>query len=125
MNPDLSSNPVLSADFAERVLARADLVISKRRRVRRVAGGIAALAFASVAAVSWIAMSGAVQAPISHPQSNSIARNSTMEEVQAEETDALADLFPDAAPVARFATEYSDATDEADIALFSDQDPTS
>jgi hypothetical protein len=125
MSPDLSSNPVLSEGFAERVLARADLVISQRRRVRRVMGGIAAAAFVSVAVVSWIATPGLMQSPAAHPKSGVVALGGSAEEAQADGTDALSDLFPDAAPVARFATEYSDATDDEDTALFSDQDPTS
>jgi hypothetical protein len=45
-------------------------------------------------------------------------------EAQAGEPDALSDFFPDAGSVARFAAEYSDATDAADASLLSDQDPT-
>jgi hypothetical protein len=119
------TDPVLGADFAERVLARADVVIARQRLVRRVAGGGAALAFVSVAVVSWLMMSGMVQSPAPRSGSQTLASLDATTNTQADESDALSDLFPDAGSVARFATEYSDATDGPDTALLPDEDPTS
>jgi hypothetical protein len=121
MSFDTTNNPVLSADFAERVLARADVVVSRRRRVHRVTGGFAALAFVSVAAISWLAMSGMMQSTPPRQDSQFVA----LADTQADEPDVLTDFFPDAASIASFETQYSDATDGPDTALFSDQDPTS
>ena len=125
MNAGTGTDPVFSADFAERVLARADGLIARNRRVRRVTGGGAALCVVSAAVVSWVVMSRASQSPPQRPASQSVAVSDTTVEAQADETDALSDLFPDAASVARFATEYSTTTGESDTALLSDEDASS
>ncbi len=121
MSAGTGIDPVLSADFAERVLARADNLIVRNRRVRRVA----ALSLVSAAVISWAVMSGVSQLSAPHPAAQSIASSGASAEAQADETDALSDFFPDAGPVVRFATEYSDATDESDTALLSDEDASS
>jgi hypothetical protein len=116
--------PVLSADFAERVLARADVVIAGRRRVRHIVGGIAALGFVSFAVVSWAMMSGMTQSPAMRGGSQTIALAGAQDQAQTDEPDALSDLFPDAASVASFASEY-DTSDDADTSILPDEDPTS
>jgi hypothetical protein len=121
MSADTTNYPVLSADFAERVMARADIVVAQRRRVRRVAGGFAVFAFVSVAAFSWVGMSRMLQSTAPRQDSQFVALTDT----QADEPDVLTDFFPDAASIARFETQYSDATDGPDTTLFSNQDPTS
>jgi hypothetical protein len=116
--------PVLSADFAERVLARADVVIAGRRRVRHIVGGIAALGFVSIAVVSWSMMSGMTPSPAMRGGSQNIALAGAQDQAQTDEPDALSDLFPDAASVASFASEY-DTSDDADTSILPDEDPTS
>lgn len=123
MSGNAETGPTLSSDFAERVLARADVFIARRTRIRRVIGGVTGLSFAVVAAISWAAISGAWQ--ISAPAAKFAAAKTTPVEVSSGESDALSDFFPDAASVAQFATEYSDATEGTDTALLSDGDPTS
>ena len=125
MSADVGNDPVLSLDFAERVLARADVLVARQRRIRRIGGGIVAAGFVSVAVISWTAVSGMMQSPARHSGSAVIVASDSTELAQADDNDALSDLFPDAAPVARFATEYSAAADDTDTALFSDQDPIS
>lgn len=118
------NDPFLSADFAERVLARADVLVARRTRIRRVMAGTAVLSFAIIAAISWAVMSGAWQ-PAQQPVRQFAALSIAPAEIQFDEPDALADFFPDAAPVARFATEYSDATEGTDTALLADEDASS
>lgn len=118
------NDPILSADFAERVLARADVLVARRTRIRRVIAGGAVLSFATIAAISWAAMSGAWQ-PAQKSAPQSVALSSMPARVQSSEPDPLSDLFPDAAPVARFAAEYSDAPEGTDTTLLSDEDESS
>jgi hypothetical protein len=125
MNANETNNPVLRADFAERVLERADVLIARRRLIGRAIAGVAVPAFASVAILSWMAMYDVSRQPPGRAASNQIALADSLADTQPDETDALGDLFPDAAPVAQFATEYSEAADGPDSALLSDQDPSS
>jgi hypothetical protein len=125
MSTDVTNDPVLGADFAERVLARADIVVSRRRRVHRVTGGFAALAFVSVAAISWFAMPGGMQSPAPRADSQSVALAGLQEDAQADEPDVMTDFFPDAVSIASFETQYSAAADGPDTTLLSDEDPTS
>jgi hypothetical protein len=125
MNVRAEIDPVLSADFAERVLARADVVIKRRRLVRRLTGGAAGFVFVSVAVLSWGMMSGMMRSPASRPASQSVASSDANPTAQTDEQDALSDFFPDAGSVARFASEYSDATYGSDTSLVSEEDPTS
>ncbi|HTT82006.1 MAG TPA: hypothetical protein VMF67_00845 [Rhizomicrobium sp.] len=122
---NVMNEPVLSEDFADRVLKRADIVIAQRRRFYRAATEAAALFLVSMGVVSWIAISGASKAPEMRPGTQSVALLGNFTEAQTEETDALSDFFPDAGSVSRFAAEYSDATDESDTDLLSDEDPSS
>jgi hypothetical protein len=125
MNANETNNPVLRADFAERVLERADILIARRRLVGRTIAGVAVPLLASVAILSWMAMYDVPRPQPVRAASNQIALAGVQADTQSDETDALDDLFPDAAPVAQFATEYSDATEGPDSALLSDQDPSS
>jgi hypothetical protein len=119
-----ANEPVLSADFAERVLARADVVIVKRRRFRRALGAVVAVTFVSAAAASWVVTSGFRQ-PAVPRQARSVVIPNAATEAQADETDALSDLFPDAESVASFATEYSSAAENSETAIISDDDAAS
>jgi hypothetical protein len=125
MSFDATHDPVLSADFAERVLARADVVVSRRRRAYRVVGGTAALAFVSVAIVSWLSVSGMMQPPAPRVVSQSAALAGLQEEAQSGTPDVMDDLFPDAASLASFDSQYSDAAEGPDTNLLSEQDPAS
>jgi hypothetical protein len=120
-----TNEPVLSADFAERVLARADVTIARRRVARRVMFGFVAFSLVSAGVISWAAMSGSRQLIVPQPAAQAVASLDATTEAQTDEPDALSALFPDAAPVARFAVEYSDATYGSDTSLLAEQDPTS
>jgi hypothetical protein len=120
-----ANEPALSADFAERVLARADVVIVKRRRFRRALGAVAAVTFVSAAAASWVVTSGFRQPAIPRQASRSVVIPNAATEAQADETDALSDLFPDAESVASFATDYSSAAENSETAIISDDDAAS
>jgi hypothetical protein len=120
-----ANEPVLSADFAERVLARADGVMVRRRRIRRVLGVVVAVTVVSAAAASWVVTSGFRQPAISRQASRSVVIPNAATEAQADETDALSDLFPDAESVASFATEYSSAAENSETAIISDDDAAS
>jgi hypothetical protein len=120
-----TNNLVLRVDFAERVLERADLLIARRTLIGRAIAGVAVPAFASVAILSWMAMHDVPQPPHRRAASDQVALADAPADIQSDETDALDDLFPDAAPVARFAAQYSDAAEVPDSALLSDQDPSS
>jgi hypothetical protein len=119
------TDPVLSADFAERVLVRALGIAAQRRRARIVLAGVAGLFLVSVAVASWVVMSGAWQSPAPQPAVQSAALPAATVEAQADETDALSAFFPDAESVAGFATDYSAATRETGTALLSDEDTSS
>jgi hypothetical protein len=111
--------PHLSADFAARVLRRADNVIARKRQARRAMAAAALLAVVSVAAFSGLRTSPASRA------TPSITAPENLADVDAawmsassdnENADALDYLFPDAAPLASFADQYATASydDNAD-----------
>ena len=111
--------PHLSADFAARVLRRADNVIARRRHARRTMAAAALLAVASVAAFSGLRTSPASRAApsISAPENLADVDAAWMSaSSDNENADALDYLFPDATPVASFADQYAaaDYDDNAD-----------
>jgi hypothetical protein len=117
MNTGRANDPVLSEDFAERVLMRADRLVVQRRRISRVAGSLVAFSFVLITFASWTVLNRRPQPAQQQPAP--VASYATAE-TQSDEQDALNDLFPDAAPVARFATDYADVTDGPDISLLSE-----
>ena len=99
--------PDFGPDFAERVLTKADGIVARRRHV---AAG--AFSFALVAVVAWVAVTrSAVPSKTTVP--DPVARGfAVTASAQDDQTDALAYLFPDATPVARFAaTDPDEAAD--------------
>jgi len=99
--------PRLSADFAARVLQRVDVVRARRRQIWRVAAVCIVISFSAAAigtyeVAPWPAQGGA--AARTEPQLVAVDESAN----QSGETGVLDFLFPDAAPVARFATQYSE-----------------
>ncbi|MGH6879082.1 MAG: hypothetical protein ACREHV_17115 [Rhizomicrobium sp.] len=121
MNPNEMPEPYLSPDFAARVLLRSDVL---RARRRTVVAGVAAASFAAIAAVAWTGFSRLPDASEARREPVTVTVAAASPANQAEEAAALSYLFPDAGPVARFAAQYSDATDNASDGtdLFADQD---
>ena len=98
-----------SPDFAQRVLAAAD-VVSERRR----AWGMTVLAGAGAAALAAVLLT----LPATHAPAPSaaipVAPVASIDEFASADAAGLRDplqwMFPDAQPVARFAVQYSNAT---------------
>jgi hypothetical protein len=92
-----------SRDFAGRIIARADAI----RRRRRVAGlaGIASLAIAIGTAGIFLVAPARQPAPAPTLVATT---NDVFEPSRNAKTDPLQFLFPDAAPVAQFADNYSE-----------------
>lgn len=105
--PDLPE-PMLSPDFAVRVLARADAIAARRRETRRILAGGGALACAAVAFVSWSSLLRAPDASVP-PRVPMLVMMASAPD-QPDDT-ALGVLFPDATPIARFDAQYGDAAD--------------
>ena len=110
------TEPRLATDFAARVLARVDVIVARRRRVRSfVAGGavIGLVAAATILGTDLLPVSK-TSTPQREPVHVETASDFEYAPARAAgPTDALGYLLPDAAPVSRFAAEYSDATDNA------------
>ena len=110
------AEPRLATDFAARVLERVDVIVARRRRVRRVVAGGIAIGFVAAAAIlgtDWFPGSKTA-APRREPVYVETASDFEFPPARAGGTaDALGYLLPDAAPLSRFAAQYSDATDNA------------
>ena len=112
----------LSPDFAERVLRLADRRLAERRRARWLAGA-AALSITGLAAVSWIGFTASQRPASRNADFLSVPAPSASTESPGSSGDALSYLFPDAEPLARFATEDGDGENTAGAAsLFDDED---
>lgn len=112
---------VFSSDFTARVLGEADRLVAWRRK-RRGLAAFAATAAASGAVFLWL-----IVFPV-RPDTGPSAAVPRLEDVQigitsarSDEPDALGYLFPDAASVAQFAAQYSDANEPA-ADLLGDED---
>ena len=125
MNIRTEIDPVLRADFAECVLAQADVTRARQRLALRVMAGVAAFSLVSVGIISWVAMSKSQQTVVPQPALQSVASLDATMDVQTEQPDALSSFFPDAGSVARFSAEYSGAAYGTDTSLLAEQDPTS
>ncbi|HEY2445481.1 MAG TPA: hypothetical protein VGI20_07065 [Rhizomicrobium sp.] len=113
MNPiqTHSTEAPLSAGFATRVLRKADVEIARRRIRRIVAGSMGVLAIAVISTGAAL-----FSTRIAPPQGPVVAEASNLEGPAAradDRADPLDYLLPDAAPLAQFAVQYSDATDGA------------
>jgi hypothetical protein len=106
--------PVFSVNFAQSVLLEADRIVARRRRV---AAGAISVGFIFVAA--WAALSLTRSASPPTPVS---FESPEIADVAEERPDALAVLFPDAAPVARFAAEQNSSADPDVLVSFDDTD---
>lgn len=100
-----------SSDFAARVFGEAERIAARQARRRRFTG-FAAAAGTLLALLVWLLQ------PATSPDAGPAANLPRLAGVQAQipgdrndEPDALGFLFPDAEPVARFASQYSDADD--------------
>lgn len=105
-----STEAPLSAGFATRVLRKADVEIARRRNRRIVVGSVGVLAIAIIS--TGTALFSTRMAP--PPREAVVAEASNLEGPAAradDRTDPLDYLLPDAAPLAQFAVQYSDATD--------------
>lgn len=122
--------PRLSADFAARVLDRADAIRARRRRMQiATAAAAGALLVALIAgprvaptptreipgAATASSGSGADFLADFNAERGSSSGDFTSASGRAEDADALTYLFPDAAPLARFADEYSGAAHGMEI----------
>jgi hypothetical protein len=110
------TGPRLPADFAIRVLERVDVVVAHRRRVRGVVAGGAGILCVAVAMLLGTGLFPGSQtsAPRREPVYVASVQDFELPPARpAGQTDALSYLLPDAAPLSRFAAEYSDATDGA------------
>ena len=107
LNASEVTEPRLSTDFAARVLRRADVVRARRRQFGRIAAVCAVVSFSAAAIATyriapWHAQDGATAR--AEPQLIAVELPGT----RSGETSVLDFLFPDAAPVARFAAQYSE-----------------
>jgi hypothetical protein len=117
-----SAEPHFGADFAARVLNEADRILAKRRRHRWA--GLAGIAGAGLAFLLW------ANFPIVRPDAPRTVAMQRFDDLprealtgQTDQPEALDYLFPDAAPVARFAEQYSEADDaSAATNLLGDED---
>ena len=106
------AEPRFGPDFAARVLQAADIAVARRRGFRRTAAGAAAAALMLTGVVAWTSLSGTPdEVRLGREPAYVIA--STTPAASNGQSDPLAYMFPDAAPVARFATQYSDESDDA------------
>jgi hypothetical protein len=123
MNAHDMSEPVLSPDFAARVLGEAEAVAVRRRRTRRIIAGAGGTTCAAVVIVSWATFFRAPVASAPPRLSTLVAAASVAPASQTDDA-ALGYLFPDAAPVALFASQYSDANDDegTDFDVLADED---
>jgi len=112
------SEPRFRPDFAAQVLREADLLMMRRRRARRVLAGTGTAIVAFIAIVS-----GGILLPLKETAPRLepvyVAGAAPPAARQGDQSDPLLYLFPDAPPLAGFAAQYSDATDN-DV---SDGDP--
>lgn len=125
-NDRSSVEPMLSPDFAARVLLRADRTMARRRRIRRSIAGVAgACVLAIAASLGMRGTQPAVPAPPS-PVASNISGGELLTASRIDQGDALGYMFPDAAPLARFDSTYSAAIsgagDDDALALNSEDD---
>jgi hypothetical protein len=112
MSTNHSSEPFLGPDFASRVLSRADVVLAERRRTRRDLAGVAMSVVGAMLVVSGMAAFLVPKDSGDRPQVRYVELASSAAS-PSDPTDALGYLFPDAAPLAQFSEEYSDASENS------------
>jgi len=112
--------PRLSADFASRVLLKADRVAARRHGARRLLAAAGTLSFSVIAILSWHEFAPLTGRSAPRPEPFPVATSSASN--PAEDAVALSYLFPDAAPVERFAAQYSDTADDGGADILSDPD---
>lgn len=110
-NPPLTSREFpLSADFAAKVLARADVAIAARRRFRQIVliAATASLAIASGSGMLYSVFRQSTSNPAAHAAEVVRADNRSAPALtENEEAQAVRSLFPDASPLAHFVQSYS------------------
>jgi hypothetical protein len=110
------TEPRLATDFAARVLERVDVIVARRRRVRNVVAGGVAMGFVAAATILGTGLFPGSKTSTPRQEPVYVETASDFEYPPARAgapADALGYLLPDAAPLSRFAAEYSDATDNA------------
>jgi hypothetical protein len=118
MTNETPAPPELGADFALRVLREADRVSANRLRAWRFfATGTAGLSLVFAGALGVRALDKGSPPPPSHVV---IAEAQPLAPDAGSQADALDDLFPDAAPVARFDRTYLSDGSGADDLLAED-----
>lgn len=128
MNRSLDAEPQLGPGFSTRVLAAADDVLARRRRLRRAAGVFVVCVGIALAA-GWRGFTAPPQRP-SQAESPMLASVSPTGAAPRAETadrdtsaEALSWFFPDAQSLARYdAEDASDDTTNSAGALFADDD---
>ena len=119
MTNDNPAPPELSADFALRVLEKADRVIAQRQRAWRISAvGATGLSIVFAAVLGMRTFDGGSAIP---PRAAITVADAQPPGPDAgTQADALDDLFPDAAPVERFDRTYLSGTSRADDLLAED-----
>jgi hypothetical protein len=110
------TEPHLATDFAARVLERVDVIVARRRRVQQFVAGGVAIGFVAAATILGTDLfpGSKTSTPRREPVYVQTASDFEVPPARAgAPADALGYLLPDAAPLSRFAAEYSDATDNA------------
>ncbi len=110
------TEPRLATGFAARVLERVDVIVARRRRIRSVVAGGVAIGFVAAATILGTGLypGSKTSTPQREPVYVETAAEFEYPPARAgAPADALGYLLPDAAPLSRFAAEYSDATDNA------------
>jgi hypothetical protein len=115
--PPLGEGPILSPNFANDVLKKADMLMARRRRVRGAVGGLGTVCVVAAAVfIGYRAYLPTSNRPDLQPNQN-IAVNDRAISSQA---DALAYMFPDAAPLAQLDDNYFSTVSTADDPLSTD-----
>ena len=120
MSQPSSFEPRLGPDFAQRVLRSVDLQLARRRQTRRTALAVASLC--AVAAIAGLRSGWFVptEPPASRPYREAMESQDFSLPTQDTETDALGDLFPDAAAVVSIDSQYAQSGQDGD-SLFEDE----
>ncbi|HEY4113672.1 MAG TPA: hypothetical protein VGM17_06370 [Rhizomicrobium sp.] len=109
-------------DFAVRVLLAADQAVVRRRNLQWAAAGVAASLVTAVMIVApWRAVpSGAAVRQTTPVAETSLTADLTAFASTSDQTDPLAYMFPDAAPLSRFSRQYGDAQDGQDSGILAE-----
>ena len=115
--PMLREEPILGPNFAAEVLKKADRLMARRRRIRGAVAGVGMVCVTAAAVVIGVrAFSPTNTAPALRPPQTEALNDPTA----GEQADALAYMFPDAAPLAQLDDTYFAGAPPADDPLSTD-----